>query len=96
MYFDLLFSLAGVGSANTSVLVVDQIPFESIISGRAEQLPISASIIGGDSWTDLIRTVDGALKSAGWPRELSVGRLALPLADRSILDTTFGEAQAEL
>uniref|UniRef100_A0A0B7JZY2 Amidase domain-containing protein n=1 Tax=Bionectria ochroleuca TaxID=29856 RepID=A0A0B7JZY2_BIOOC len=78
------------------VLPFDQVPFESIISGRAEQLPVSASIIGGDSWTDLIQTVDGALKSAGWPTELSVGRLALPLAERSILEATLGEAQAEL
>ncbi|CAH0040298.1 unnamed protein product [Clonostachys solani] len=78
------------------VLPFDQIPFESIISGRAEQLPVSASVIGGDSWTDLIQSVDGALKSAGWPREVSVGRLALPLADRSISEATLGEAQAEL
>lgn len=59
-------------------------------------MPVSASIIGGDSWADLIRIIDGALKSAGWPREVSVGRLALPLADRPILEATFGEAQAEL
>ncbi|VUC20353.1 unnamed protein product [Clonostachys rosea] len=78
------------------ILPFDQIPFESIISGRAEQLPVSASIVGGGSWADLVQTVDGALKSAGWPRELSVGRLALPSADRSIEEATLGEAQAEL
>lgn len=69
----------------TDVWVVDQIPYDSKISGKEEQLPISVTVMGPEgSELALLKIIRDAFGRANWPVELEVGPVAFPNATRDI------------